>query len=121
MITINKLSLAAFAIISLTAASAMSSEMGYMVLKDSSQASIDALIIDGQTTKDQIKAAMGTYEHDNPKIAASQGCKPAAKFCIYMVNVGSFIRSNSYVKSVTVTYDDNNVVKTHKFSETHLK
>jgi hypothetical protein len=120
MITISKIGLTALVLISLISCTALNNEIGYMPLKNSSKASIDAWIIDGQTTKDQIRAYLGPYKHDSPSIVASQQCKQNDRYCIYMVNVGSPVRSNSFVKSVTVTYNDRNIVTSHKFSETRL-
>lgn len=118
MFSLKTLGLAA--LIGLSACSALNNELGYMSLKDSSKSSIDTWIIDGQTTKDQISATLGPYrDDDNPAMIERQRCKQEEKVCSYMVNIGSPIHSNSYIKVVTVYYDERNVVKSHKFSHTY--
>lgn len=118
MLLLKTLGLAA--LISLSACSSLNTELGYMSLKDSSKSSIDTWIIDGQTTKDQISAALGPYQDDdNPAMIERMRCKQEAKVCDYMVNIGSPIHSQTYIKSVMVFYDERNVVKSHRFSHTY--
>lgn len=90
---------------------------GHIPLVNHTQSSIDALIKDGSTTKAQLATAFGYPVHENPSIAAAMNCKQEVKFCIYVVNIIDYGNSVAINRSVTVNFDENNLVKTHKFSE----
>ncbi len=82
-------------------------------MKNESKSSIDSWIIDGKTTKDQINARLGYYRDDfNPKMTELMRCKPDSKVCTFSVYV-----SHDYFRCVTVSFDDQGVVKSHTFTE----
>ena len=92
--------------------------IGHLPMKNHSQASIDALVKDGVTRKAELNAVFGYPVADSPVTAANMQCKEEATFCMYSVNVTDYEQSVAYVKSVSVYFDKNNVVTSHRFLET---
>jgi len=80
---------------------------GNTALINYNQASVDALIKDGQTTRAQINAVLG-------RPAFTPDGQP---FEIYIVNVIDYTNSVAYNKSVSVNFDKNDVATDHKFTE----
>ena len=96
------------------------SYIGHIPINNYNKASIDALIKDGLTTKSQLNTTFGYPVHEIPSVAAGMVCKDAASFCIYVVSVTDYSNSVAYTRSVSVYFDQNNVVKSHNFDETRL-
>lgn len=91
---------------------------GYLTLDRYNKTTVESIIKDGQTTRGQMTALLGYPVHQNPSIASGMACKPTAKGCYYVVNVIDYDHSVAYIKSLTVYYDEKDVVKTHSYGET---
>jgi hypothetical protein len=100
-----------FLAVALISLSACATNIGNHGLHDATEGSINAWLVDGQTTKATVNAKMGVYQDDySPKMQESMRCKAEQQHCSY----GYLDRSSKIHRTLIVDYDAENVVINHK-------
>lgn len=107
------------ALIGLAGCSSLSlnTTIGFTAMDNYDKDSIETIIHDGKTTKAELNALFGLpINTGSPDLAYLSICKQDDKYCDYSINFGSGFME-SYLKSLQVFFDEENVVVSHRYSE----